>query len=421
MRNGDLPSLPDRFIYRLDLCSHVTPRLLKSEPIHRWFWFPHSFSPQLLDEILKVYPQPSGAKILDPFVGAGTTVLRAKQLGYAAAGCDLSPLSIFVSRTKLQDYNADRVYMSFNLLNSMNKKNKIKGSELNNQLHLWESTPRLRRAFTFKEWQTLAFLSTLIQRIPSPESDLFLLAWLKTQQTLSRAAPDGGWFRWVDKPDQSSQILKCFTYESEALLDDLPNNGTLPTPEWKLYQIDSRDLSILDGKFDLILTSPPYPNRHDYSRVFHLALLGLGLSESEVSALRYRSLRSHVEAHRPTVAETFSEYSLSPILRQCLDEFPQYVDPRIPEMITGYFEDMELILNQSWHILNDGGICVLVIGNVRHAGVMVSVDEILVKVATTIGFSFESAMVARLRGNSAQQMARFGRKPARETILIFRK
>ncbi len=34
---------------------------------------------------------------------------------------------------------------------------------------------------------------------------------------------------------------------------------------------------------------------------------------------------------------------------------------------------------------------------------------------------FVGAWVARLRGNSAQQMGRFGREPARESVVIFRR
>ncbi len=61
------------------------------------------------------------------------------------------------------------------------------------------------------------------------------------------------------------------------------------------------------------------------------------------------------------------------------------------------------------------------VGNVRHAGVMVPVDEILVGVGAQVGFAREAVWVARLRGNSAQQMGEFGREPARESIVCLRK
>jgi len=52
---------------------------------------------------------------------------------------------------------------------------------------------------------------------------------------------------------------------------------------------------------------------------------------------------------------------------------------------------------------------------------MAPVDEILINVGTQLGYSFDKAWVARLRGNSAQQMGRFGREPSRESIVFLRK
>lgn len=423
MRSVDLPSLPDKFIYRLDLRNHVTPRLLKSEPIHRWFWFPHSFSPQLLDEILKAYPQPPGAKILDPFVGAGTTVLRAKQLGYTAVGCDLSPLSIFVSQTKLQLYNPKRIEIAIRKMSlKLNSLLKAENTGLGSHLGLWANTKRIQRAFTRKEWQTLVFIYELIQAHLGGmiEKGLFLLAWLNVQQQISRAVPDGGWFRWVEKPNQSNQIFNLFIDEMNSFLSDVFEKDSLPNMNCTLYQIDSRNLSTLRGTFDLLLTSPPYPNRHDYSRVFHLALLSLGVSEAEVFSLRYHSIRSHVEARAPEDLPS-EKLPFTSTLKRCLKKFPSEIDHRIPRMIKGYFEDLAFSLSAAHQVLRSQGICVLVVGNVRHAGVMVPVDEILVEIGKNVGFVLESAWVARLRGNSAQQMGKFGRTPSRESILTFRK
>ena len=39
------------------------------------------------------------------------------------------------------------------------------------------------------------------------------------------------------------------------------------------YCEDARSLPLRSDSVDAVLTSPPYPNRHDYSRVFHIELL----------------------------------------------------------------------------------------------------------------------------------------------------
>ncbi len=421
MMKVELPSLPEGFEYRLDLRHHVTPKLLKEEPIHRWFWFPHSFSPSLLDEFLKEFPLTEDSTILDPFVGAGTAVLRAHQLKYNAVGCDISPLSIFVTKTKLQHYDVEWVKSKINRF-----QNNYAGINvsLNNErfIELWENTERFRKAFTKKEWEKIADLNAWIQSLTEskPEKDLLTLAMLKTQQLISRAVPDGGWFRWIEKPDQSNNIYSIFFNELNSMLREISYKNQNSEKNWQVFQADSRNLSGFEKDIDLIFTSPPYPNRHDYTRVFHLTLLGLGLTEKDILSLRHNSFRSHVEAKSPPIVK-YNVLKMSPTLAECLSQFSSNKDQRIPKMIEGYFEDMLASLISFQKILKDSGLVVLVIGNVRHQGVMVPVDEIIIELGTSIGFNLVKAWVARLRGNSAQQMKLYGRQPSREAIVILRK
>ena len=418
MMQAELPSLPEGFEYRLDLRHYVTPKLLKEEPIHRWFWFPHSFSPSLLDEFLNEFPLSEDSTILDPFVGAGTAVLRAYQLKYNAVGCDISPLSIFVTKTKLQHYDVEWVKSKINRFQN-NYAGINVSSDNEGFIELWENTERFRKAFTKKEWEKIANLNAWIQSLTEskPEKDLLTLAMLKTQQLISRAVPDGGWFRWIEKPDQSNNIYSIFFNELNSMLREISYKNQNSEKNWQVFQADSRNLSGFEKDIDLIFTSPPYPNRHDYTRVFHLTLLGLGLSEEDILNLRHKSFRSHVEAQPQQVID-FDVTEMSPALSDCLSQFPANKDKRIPKMIKGYFEDLAISLISFHKLLKNTGKVVLVVGNVRHQGVMVPVDEIIVEIAKHIGFVLGKAWVARLRGNSAQQMKLYGKQPSRETIVI---
>ena len=400
-----LPALPEGFVYRLDLRHHVTPKLLKKQPIHRWFWFPHSFSPQLIDEVLRAYPLPSNGCILDPFVGAGTTVVRARQLGYAAVGTDLSPLSIFVSRVKLSqpDKESLQEYLQYVLQYSP----------------LREIPPlpqRMRKAFTQEEIAHLLGLKRRIEALPPVDADFFRLALLRVQQCVSRAVPDGGWFRWVEKEDQSRQIALWFEEQIFAQIADLTPYPDVPA---RVFLDDARRLEKVEGQFDMVITSPPYPNRHDYSRIFHIELLSLGLDEEKIKQLRYKSIRSHVEAVPPS--HDISDYTVSPTLQKILETLPSEIDRRLAPMLRGYFEDMYLTLKALAPRLRSGALCAFVVGNVRHAGIMVPVDEILHEIGEQAGYILEETWVARIRNNSAQQMGRFGREPARESIVFLRK
>ena len=407
MKKKALPPLPNKFEYRLDLRHHVTPYLLRGQPIHRWFYFPHSFSPQLIDVILEEYPVPKNARVLDPFVGAGTTILRAHQLGYSSTGLDLSPLSAFVCKAKLSTNNASELRKAKNAI--------LKYQPIAEKTKF---TNRMNKAFSIKELEHIRGIQKRITTVGT--SPLFFqLALLKVQQGISRARPDGGWFRWVKKRDQSEKIKKMFQQRVETQIADLESNSSKTKATWRFIKSDARAIKKLDKNYGLIVTSPPYPNRHDYSRIFHIELLSLGVSESEIKAFRRSSIRSHVEAKDPRLKT--NGYSAPKKLLQIISKIPANADPRIEPMLKGYFEDMYLTFKACNRLLSKNAVAVFVVGNVRHAGIMIPIDEILAKVAKKAGFTLNRAWVARLRGNSAQQMKQYGRKASRETILIFKK
>jgi len=405
VRGAQLPPLPKGFEYRLELRDCVTPQLLKAQPVHRWFWFPHSFSPQLVDEILKAYPLPPRGSVLDPFVGAGTTVRRAGDLGYRAVGADLSPLSVFVSQAKLA--HLDKAMLEAQLQDIM---------AYRPEATLPALPARLTRAFTKKELCHLLGLQHRISALPEDAAGFFRLALLRVQQRVSRAVPDGGWFRWVEKADQSRLIARWFEEQARLQIEDIEPNRKARA---SVFLDDARRLRYVRGHFDLVITSPPYPNRHDYSRIFHIELLSLGLNDEEIRHIRHHALRSNIEAKSPQLPT--DGYRPPAKLLKALAALPSETDPRVSAMLQGYFQDLWLTLKALSRRLKHNAICAFVVGNVRHGGVMIDVDEILIELAAQLGFIHEQTWVARLRNNSAQQMKCFGREPARESIVFLRK
>jgi len=416
----DLPPLPAGFTYRLDLSQAATPRLLKKRPRHRWFWFPHSYSPELVEAILEAWALPKESVLLDPFVGAGTTLLVAKERGIPATGVDLSPLSVRVSRVKTANYNRKRLE---GLLDVIVQKAR---AVIQTEEHIIPvkkiSSERLRRAFTELEYAALqAIREAVLSYTTGVELDFFLLALLATAKAYSRAVADGGWFRWVEREEVSPEsIVSHFHSQVQTMLVDLTSFPLYPNSPAVVYQGDARHLDALPDRYDALITSPPYPNRHDYSRVFHIELLLLGEDEATIKQLRYSSIRSHVEA-KPPLAMSENIYQLPNKLRECLSQLPLKVDKRIPRMLQGYFTDLYYVLRSAHAVLTSGAKLAFVVGNVRHAGVLIPVDEILVEVGEQAGYQWKGTWVIRLRGNSAQQMGRFGRIPSRESIVFWEK
>ena len=411
----ELPPLPAGFSYRLDLSRAATPRLLRKRPVHRWFGFPHSYSPELVEAILDEWDLPAGDSILDPFVGAGTTLRVAMERGYSALGTDLSPLAVLVSRVKITPYEAAQLRAALSSLKQRWERRESYPSPS------WEPSKRLRKAFSSGELAELTRLREVILELEEePVRDFFLVALLSVVPGFSRAVADGGWLRWLKRPDQSGYIAPRVWEQASKMIEDVEEQKfPRPDGQWQARILDARHLDALRPlAFDSLITSPPYANRHDYSRVFHIELLTLGKSEDEIFTLRHRSLRSHVEAKPPGTQIPLARYRESALLTQCLNQLPENSDQRIKQMMRGYFEDLFLVLNSARGVLKPKAKLAFVVGNVRYAGVPFPVDEILIAIGEQIGYRFLDAWVIRLRGNSAQQMSRFGRLPSRETVVM---
>ena len=68
-----------------------------------------------------------------------------------------------------------------------------------------------------------------------------------------------------------------------------------------------------------------------------------------------------------------------------------------------------------------GAKVALVVTNVRFEGELLPVDLVLSEIAEAAGFRVEEIIVARYKGNSSQQMGKYGRVPVRESVVVWSK
>ena len=210
-----LPPLPESFSYRLDLAPAATPRLLKHSVVHRWFYFPHSYSPELVEAILDEWALPPGASVVDPFVGAGTTLLVAQAKGYNAVGFDLSPLSVLVSNAKAAHHDLRLIQAALA---------EIMGQAASIKEETADCSPRLARALTRAEYSVFFRLRQAISRIDIPTQGLLIMGLIAILPRFSRAVADGGWFRWAERPDQAALIIPSFQDRIQSMLAEVPES-----------------------------------------------------------------------------------------------------------------------------------------------------------------------------------------------------
>ncbi len=398
-------------------------RLNKAEPIFRWFRFKEAFSGRLVEEILtNEWNLPPDSLIFDPFAGCGTTVLTCQQLGYSAIGLDILPIAVFASKVKLHaEYDLDELRRTADELR--NKPFSPTG----------KSFPKIRiidLALPQETQEKLLFYREQISAIQEPAvRDFLMLGLLASVEEASYTSKDGQFLRLVERPPQSVGIV--FENKVDEMLADLSKlDGTKQGPKTQIFLGDARRLPIqalrYKGKVSGIITSPPYLNRYDYSRTYALELCLLYNEQGEpwvkdfedLKNIRHSLLRSHIESS-PTPTNSVKVPALEEVLN-CL-ELKQLNNPRIPIMIEGYFEDMNLATREMAKMLKPGGLVALVVDNVRFEGELIPVDLILCEMAAKHKLKTLEVRVPRYKGNSSQQMGRYGRVPVRESIVFWQK
>ena len=394
----------------------VTPKPLRASPVHRWYAFPHSFTGDLVNALVQEWSLTSKDTILDPFSGAGTTVLAAKMTGLAATGYDLSPLAAFVSKVKTRDYNVGHIEDLWGRLEGT-----IRHAEYT-KVH-GEYGNLVRQALPDGILATFEGIDRAIRRVgpDAKHRDFFRLALLAILPKYSRAVATGGWLKWTTNRTKKTSIRASLANRVALMIGDLRATEEIPRGKlWKVGCVDARRLPDPNGHYTAVITSPPYPNRHDYTRVFGVELLYGFLNWEQTRGLRYQSIHSHPESRprRPSYDDYTPPRGLKSTLRKMRHA---NLDPKILKMLEGYFVDMHLCLRECQRVVKSGGRIAFVVGNAQYRGYPVPVDEYLVRIGQNLGLSLDRVMAVRFRGNSAQQMGAFGRNPSRESIVVFRR
>ena len=200
------------------------------------------------------------------------------------------------------------------------------------------------------------------------------------------------------------------------MLSDVGDEVGSSCSGWKAEIADARALPDRDETYSAVITSPPYPNRHDYTRVFGVELMFDFLDWEGSRELRYQSFHSHPEARprRPSA----DEYVPPELLEENIDHL---TDARLQRMLRGYFLDMYLCLREVARVSREGAKIAVVVGNARYGGKAILVDEFTAELGERAGLVCREIRAVRWRGNSAQQMGRYGRMASRESVVLFDK
>ncbi|MFR9503447.1 MAG: DNA methyltransferase [Rikenellaceae bacterium] len=447
----------------------VSYQLSKRESLHRWLKYREGFSSDLVSKLLDEFNVKSGETILDPFLGSGTTAVVCNILGINSIGYDILPMTkISIDAKKsVMKYDLSELKDLYNAIERLTTPNSFK--KRTNYINITEgaySESTARDIEYITQWNIKSKYST-------EAKNLVTLSIVNSLEKVSYTTKDGQYLRWDNR---SAKMISSEEKRAKAGKKPIAtklDKGVLPSiKEAVLNELKSVILDIeniqkttsnqpdstitfIEGSalFELVklqgdtisgvITSPPYCNRYDYTRTYALELAYLNTSEAKIKGLRQDLLSCTVEnkSKLDKLKERYISINRLDDFMHTLDvvnntkalqEINESLSNRLANgdinnkgvlrMVNEYFTELAFIYAELFRVCKSGAKVAFVNDNVRYGGEVIPVDFISTEIAEQLGYKpIKIYTLKQQKGNSSQQMKKFGRVPLRKSITIWEK
>lgn len=403
------------------------------------------FFPQLVRSLINTVGLPSGAVVLDPMCGSGTTNCEARVLGMKTLGLDLNPLSVLVARAKtgLIDLSpqAFRGQIETVLLELQN----ISPTTIALSAK-WDEKDYLYllRWFDVRALEEIAQILTVIDQIEDERIKTLLklnlsnivrtVSWQKDTDLRVRkeiTEYEGGEATRLFTAEVSRQLIKLDKYFSLLQQDQ-------PFPEYEILEGDSRRIDQLlpswVGKCDLLITSPPYATALPYIDTDRLSLVVLGLLPRNEHRRREEEMignREVLESRRTELWEAYLErkIELPSSVQKLVDELAEvnhqdgigFRRRNLPALLAKYYLDMLDAMVSAHKMMQPNSFAFYIVGNnsteVNGERLEIPTDRFLWEIGERAGWHQEEFLNMELL--PSRDIFRKNRGSA-ESILAFR-
>jgi DNA modification methylase len=375
--------------------------------------------------------------ILDPFSGAGSTLVAARQADIPSVGFDVNPIVVLLARAKTQNYT------SSDILQVRQAVSRFQNVDASMPRSSRPGLSILDKVFRPDVLDALLTIRYIIDAYPSGSvSDFLMAGWLSVLEGVSNVFKEGNGVKYRNRKRTKSgyvtipwSLVAGFDVDGwvlvkdrlfaqyEMMLADVQPDAELAVPLVREESSVSGIASIPESSISLAIFSPPYCNNFNYMKIFKVELWMSGLVETygDIRTIGERALRSHVEMPIDVPSSTNLPSELHELVQSI--DIAKLWNKKIPNTILAYFLDMRELLSGVYRTLSPDGKCHIVIGNSAYGGVIIPTDVILAKIAQDLGFDVERVVVARHLTTSSQQ--RKAMDPLleflRESIVVLKK
>ncbi len=397
----------------------------KSHGRHGWLRLTPAYSVKIVRQVLA--ERPDARRILDPFSGTATTPLCAAEEGHTGVSVEINPFLVWLGNVKAAYYDEAALGRFDATVEPLRERAlKTKGSP--------SDPPPIKSIQRWWSESSLEFLCYLKSGLDEhaedrPVHDLLLASLCRTLIALSNAAFNHQSMSFKDpakakaKADAQLQLLgppqedprgRQWTDDAAFILEAARAN---PEGRATVLRGDSRNLEALteaeQEPFQLLVTSPPYPNRISYIRELrpYMYWLSYIIQAREAGELDWRAIggtwgmaTSRLKDWEPGKEHDLPEY-IFPILEKVRDAHDKN-GILLANYIHKYFEDIDLHIQAVRDHLEPGTEVHYIVGNSTFYGNLLPVERLYADLLTASGFEGSKWEVIRKR-NSKKELFEF--------------
>ncbi|MBT6175758.1 MAG: hypothetical protein HOI23_00835 [Deltaproteobacteria bacterium] len=380
---------------------------------HRWFRLTPSFGPHLVQHLLGKLGATGKSIVLDPFCGAGTTPIECKRQGLEAYGIEINPILQFVGQQSLMwQHNPESLRIALGRLKRRFQKSRRRLKGLSFEEAKLEMPP-IHRVERWWRKDVLKDLLILKQSISSGrlaqegERDFFKLALAAvlvpdlTNVTLGRLQ-----LHFVDRDHDEINVWKTFEERVQLMIADLDElEPEKRVTKQKVYRADSTKLDPqdYDWRADLVITSPPYPNRYSYvwNTRPHLYMLDYITAKNEAGILDNQTVGGTWGAATTRLKKGVIEpaYPIIDLLISPLAERIRETDNLMANYLMKYFNLLARQLIAMDPLLRNKAKIAYVVGNSWLKGVYIETDTLLARLFEGLGYGVDGVERFRRRNS----------------------
>ena len=279
------------------------PERERTKHVHRLHPYLGKFVPQLVEALLERY-LPPGGRVLDPFAGSGTTLVQGLESGHDAVGVDVAEFNCLLMRVKTAPYDLFSLEKELrDALGSLGRSDE-------------RPTGYLREWYAPRAAAELLHFRSLLERYEHADVLRVVLARAARSARLTThydlefpRAPQRERY-WCHKHrrtcrpvDEANKFLSRYLVDTFERLKAF-QRVRMPARTAVVMHGDAREAA-LEGRFDGVVTSPPYPGLIDYHEQHRYAYELLGLDdrrERELGAAERGTSRRALDAYREGIA-----------------------------------------------------------------------------------------------------------------------